>query len=84
MKKTVLIASALLALGACKGGRSDYAQDGDTGAAAPATKLDTAASRQPADSTTGVSHPAGTAVPAGDTTAAHGTPAGAPPATKRP
>ena len=63
MRRTFMTAAAIVALAAC-GGAEDgaqetgYANDGDTGAAAPATegKLE---HLQPPDSTTGVSSPTG-------------------------
>ncbi|HKG91876.1 MAG TPA: hypothetical protein VKA84_08300 [Gemmatimonadaceae bacterium] len=57
LARTLTAAAALLAaLAACgtKGGRDDYAKDGDSGAAAPATVPTPDASRPP-DSTAGVS-----------------------------
>jgi hypothetical protein len=57
---------AVAALGACTG-KSRYARDGDTGAAAPATVRDMSATPNAPDSTAGVSRPTGRPGAAGDT-----------------
>jgi hypothetical protein len=69
-----LLATALTlgALGTACGERADdpktlHRVDGDTGAAAPATRRDMSATPGVPDSTTGVSQPTGTPLPAGDT-----------------
>ena len=60
--------AALLLAAACsaEGGREDYANDGDTGAAAPATVITPNAPQTP-DSTAGVSERSGQPGVAGDT-----------------
>jgi len=72
-------AAAVLALAACggsKSGRSDYVQDADTGAAAPATTPTLNAPGTP-DSTAGVSERTGNRAPAGDTLGSKGAATGA-------
>lgn len=71
-------ALALLLATACgEGGRTEYLDDGDTGAAAPATTLDqNTAERLGADSTLGVGGRTGEGAVAGDTTGAVGRPVG--------
>lgn len=65
---TPLLAAALLAACTPAGGREDYAKDGDTGAAAPAT-VQTVNHPTVADSTAGVSRRTGARGAAGDTNA---------------
>jgi hypothetical protein len=65
-------AFSLAALGTACGEKADdpktqHAVDGDTGAAAPATVRNMSATPGVPDSTTGVSQPTGTSMPAGDT-----------------
>jgi hypothetical protein len=74
LTKRSMIPAALIALaaaGACttKGGRTTYANDGDTGAAAPATKIDMSATPNAGDSTSSPALPqaTGRAGSAGDT-----------------
>jgi hypothetical protein len=69
--------AAVVALGACtQGGRDDYVRDGDTGAAAPATRPTLDAPSGP-DSTAGVSARTGQRGVAGDTTGSTGQATGA-------
>ena len=72
----IALGSSVAALGACdsKGGRSDYVQDGDTGAAAPAT-VPTVDNPATPDSTAGVSQRTGERGVAGDTLGSKGNPA---------
>ena len=69
---TVLIATACNA----KGGRDDYSNASDSGAAAPATRLDTSLTRDRPDSTTGGPDRTGKRGVAGDTLSTRGQPAG--------
>jgi hypothetical protein len=65
-----LSAAVVLAAGSLAGcgDRSTHASDGDTGAAAPATKIDLTRTPRPGDSTPAVAKPAGgTGVASGDT-----------------
>jgi hypothetical protein len=55
----VALLSATALVGGC-GDRSRHASDGDTGAAAPATKLDLTRTPRAGDSTPAMSNPAGT------------------------
>ena len=72
----VALGSTLVALGACtEGGRSDYVKDGDTGAAAPATRP-TLDNPSAPDSTAGVSQRTGQRGVAGDTLGSKGGSAG--------
>lgn len=74
----IALGTTAAALGACtKGGRSDYVQDADTGAAAPATRPTVDAPGAP-DSTAGVSQRTGQRGPSGDTLGSKGRPAGTP------
>jgi hypothetical protein len=66
---------SLVACGGSKGGRSDYVQDADTGAAAPATKLTPDNPAAP-NSTAGVSERTGKPGVAGDTLGSKGAAAG--------
>ena len=68
----VLIATACNA----KGGRDDYSNAVDSGAAAPATRLDTSMTRDRPDSTTGGPDRTGKRGVAGDTLSTRGQPAG--------
>ena len=68
----VLIATACNA----KGGRDDYSNAADSGAAAPATRLDTSMTRDRPDSTTGGPDRTGKRGVAGDTLSTRGQPAG--------
>lgn len=67
-------AAVIVVLAACdtKGGRDNYARDGDSGAAAPATVLTPNAESAP-DSTAGVSQRTGTSGAAGDRQGQNGT-----------
>jgi len=80
--------AALAAIVGCdaKGGRTDYSKSPDSGAAAPATKLDTSLTRDMPDSTTGGPDRTGKRGVAGDTLSTRGRPAGVtpPPASKKP
>ena len=82
---SLLSLAAVVALAACGGAtQPDYAKDGDTGAAAPATQQTLSPTPTMGDSTTGVSRATGTAAPAGDTTAAYNKGAGAAKGAPRP
>jgi len=80
--------AALAAIVGCdaKGGRTDYSKSPDSGAAAPATRLDTSLSRDMPDSTTGGPDRTGKRGVTGDTLSTRGRPAGVtpPPAPKKP
>ena len=67
-------AAAVVVLAACnaEGGRDNYARDGDSGAAAPATVLTPSTESAP-DSTAGVSQRTGTPGAAGDRQGQNGT-----------
>ena len=81
------LACVVVATAACnaKGGRSEYSDAADSGAAAPATRLDTSMTRNYPDSTTGGPDRTGRPSVAGDTLGSRGRPAGVPnPAPKRP
>ena len=69
---------AVLIATACnkKGGRDDYSNAPDSGAAAPATRLDTSMTRDRPDSTTGGPDRTGKRGVAGDTLSTRGRPAG--------
>jgi hypothetical protein len=83
-----VLVAALVAMVGCdaKGGRTDYSKSPDSGAAAPATRLDTSLSRDMPDSTTGGPDRTGKRGVAGDTLSTRGRPAGVtpPPAPKKP
>jgi len=69
---------ALATFAACGGAKQpDYAKDGATGAAAPATQQSLSPNPTMGDSTTGVSRGTGAAAAAGDTTGAYNKAAGA-------
>jgi len=72
--RAATLAAFATALAACKaeGGRENYARDGDSGAAAPATVLTPNSEVQP-DSTAGVSARTGEAGVAGDRQGQNGT-----------
>jgi hypothetical protein len=59
-----------------KGGRSDYSNAVDSGAVAPAARLDTSMTRNSPDSTTGGPDRTGRRGVAGDTLSTRGRPAG--------
>ena len=65
-------------LGACKakGGRTEYSNSPDSGAAAPATRLDSSMRGGMPDSTTGGPNRTGTRGVAGDTLSTRGRPVG--------
>ncbi|AHG89540.1 hypothetical protein J421_2003 [Gemmatirosa kalamazoonensis] len=76
---SLLSLAAVVALAACGGAKQpDYAKDGDTGAAAPATQQTLSPTPTMGDSAAGVNRGTGGAVPAGDTTAGHAAAKGAP------
>ena len=83
-----VLGAALVAVVGCdaKGGRTDYSKSPDSGAAAPATRLDTSLTRDMPDSTTGGPDRTGKRGVAGDTLSTRGRPAGVtpPPAPKKP
>jgi hypothetical protein len=68
----------VMGVSACdsKGGRTDYSNSPDSGAAAPATQLDTSLSRTYPDSTAGGPQRTGTRGVTGDTLSTRGRPAG--------
>ena len=74
-----ILAAGLLACSGPKGSASGtgYAQDGDTGAAAPATKQELSPNPSMGDSTVGMSRGTGEGNMAGDTSGAFGKAAGA-------
>ena len=76
--RVVAVAAAVSVLGACsaEGGREDYSQSPDSGAVAPAMRLDTSASRHMPDSTAGGAQRTGRPGVAGDTLGSRGRPAG--------
>ena len=78
--------AALVAVVGCdaKGGRTDYSKSPDSGAAAPATQIDTSLTRDMPDSTTGGPDRTGKRGVAGDTLSTRGRPAGVTPAPKKP
>jgi hypothetical protein len=63
-----------------KGGRTEYSNSADSGAAAPATQIDTSMTRTMPDSTTGGPDRTGKRGVAGDTLSTRGRPAGVTPA----
>ena len=83
-RKSTLVAAAtllttlgtLLACGGTEGGRTDYATDGDTGAAAPATQQTLSPNPAMGDSTSGMSTRTADPQAAGDTAGAFGQAAG--------
>ena len=83
-RKSTLVAAAtllttlstLLACGGTEGGRTDYAKDGDTGAAAPATQQTLSPNPAMGDSTSGMSTRTAEPQAAGDTAGAFGKAAG--------
>lgn len=75
--RTLPLAAALVALAACGGGnKPNYANDADSGAAAPATQQTLSPNPSMGDSTTGMSRGTGVGNMAGDTTGAFGKAAG--------
>ena len=76
-----LVVVALVGTAACdaKGGRTEYSNSPDSGAAAPATRIDTSMSRMMPDSTTGGPDRTGKRGVAGDTLSTRGRPAGVTP-----
>jgi hypothetical protein len=77
----VLLAAVVAAIGvpgACKakGGRTEYSNSPDSGAAAPATRLDSSMRGGMPDSTTGGPNRTGTRGVAGDTLSTRGRPVG--------
>lgn len=70
------LAGSLLACGGTEGGRTDYAKDGDTGAAAPATQQTLSPNPAMGDSTSGMSTRTAEPQAAGDTAGAFGKAAG--------
>jgi len=72
LPRSAALLAAATALAACtKGGREDYAKDGDTGAASPAAAQTVNSPASP-DSTAGVSRRTGVPSSAGDTNTAAG------------
>lgn len=74
----MVAAAAAVVLAGCnaKGGRTDYSNSPDSGAVAPATRLDTSLSRTYPDSTTGGPDRTGKRGVAGDTLSTRGAPVG--------
>ena len=74
----VLVVAVAAGLSACKakGGRTDYSQSPDSGAVAPAIKMDTTMTRTYPESTTGGPDRTGKRGVAGDTLSTRGQPAG--------
>ena len=74
----MLMVAVVAGLSACnaKGGRTDYSKSPDSGAVAPAMKLDTTLSRTYPDSTRGGPDRTGKRGVAGDTLSTRGSPAG--------
>ena len=72
------VVAAIGVLGACKakGGRTEYSNSPDSGAAAPATRLDSSMRGGMPDSTTGGPNRTGTRGVAGDTLSTRGRPVG--------
>ena len=70
--------AVVVVLGACeaKGGRTEYSNSPDSGAAAPATQLDSSMRSGMPDSTTGGPNRTGTRGVAGDTLSTRGRPVG--------
>ena len=75
---TLAACGAVMIAAGCntKGGREDYSNAPDSGAAAPATRLDTSMTRDRPDSTTGGPDRTGKRGVAGDTLGTRGRPAG--------
>ena len=73
-----VVVAAIGVLGACKakGGRTEYSNSPDSGAAAPATRLDSSMRGGMPDSTTGGPDRTGTRGVAGDTLSTRGRPVG--------
>jgi hypothetical protein len=80
------LAAALIAVVGCdaKGGRTDYSKSPDSGAVAPAMRIDTSLTRDMPDSTTGGPDRTGKRGVAGDTLSTRGRAAGTTPAPKKP
>ena len=72
----VVASAAILAACGSKGGRTDYSQSPDSGAVAPAARIDTSLSRTYPDSTTGGPDRTGRRGVAGDTLGQRGQPVG--------
>jgi len=73
-----LVGAALLAVAACgtEGGRSDYSKSPDSGAVAPAARLDTSGINTVPDTSSGSAPRTGRPGMAGDTLSTRGRPAG--------
>ena len=79
--RRLVFAAAMVSLGAvagcnAEGGRDEYSNSPDSGAVAPAARIDTSMSRTYPDSTTGGPNRTGTRGVAGDTLSTRGRPAG--------
>ena len=74
----LVVVAGVTVVAACnaKGGRSDYSNSVDSGAVAPAMKLDTSMTRDRPDSTTGGPDRTGKRGVAGDTLGTRGRPVG--------
>ena len=75
-----IVVAAVSVVAGCnaKGGREDYSQSADSGAVAPAMRLDTSMTRHLPDSTAGGAQRTGRPGVAGDTLGTRGQPAGVP------
>lgn len=73
-----LVAVAVVAAAACgaEGGRTDYSESADSGAVAPAAKLDTSGIMTPPDTSSGSAGRTGRPGVAGDTLGSRGRPVG--------
>jgi hypothetical protein len=72
------LVAVAVALAACGGNKTEYAKDGDTGAAAPATQQTLSPNPSMGDSTMGAARGTGQPGVAGDTLGALGKSAGSP------
>ena len=72
----VIVAVAGVAACDAKGGRDEYSQSPDSGAVAPAARIDTSMSKTYPDSTTGGPNRTGTRGVSGDTLSTRGRPVG--------
>ena len=77
----IVVAAASFAACGAEGGRTEYANEGDSGAAAPATKIDMSATRDSGATTDSLSQRTGQRGVAGDTA---GSKAGVAPPTRKP
>ena len=77
-RRGLMLVAVGVGLSACnaKGGRTDYSKSPDSGAVAPATRIDTTMTRTYPESTTGGPDRTGKRGVAGDTLSTRGQPAG--------